>query len=379
MKIKVFSFITLIVLSFAQECFSQDKFTVDGFLSGFEDGTKIIIGPYFPTMAADMDHDKEITLDKGRFTLEGTLQSPTQFSLRVIPVENPSEYENTSFWLENKSMTIRGKKGDLANAKVSGSQIQDEYEELANVGRLKWKEINQIKDSVLTYKLSEQALIPLRKVFAENMATIERDELRFVYSHPNYLSCVAKLCYFINFSPQKILKQDVVDFYKSLGYDFKTNEYGSQISAFISGVKLEHNKLNPGDKALKFTLPDSLGNVVSLESLGGKVVLIDFWASGCGPCRMEHKNYLEVYQKYQPKGFEILSVSQDQSKSRWIKAMHADNMIWKSVLDANREVTKMYQVFAIPANYLVNPDGVVIAQDLRGSELAEVLKEMFKE
>jgi peroxiredoxin len=276
-------------------------------------------------------------------------------------------------------MTIRGKKGDLANAKVSGSQIQDEYEELANVGRLKWKEIRQIKDSVLTHKLSEQALVPLRKVFSENLAAIDREELRFVYSHPNYLSCVAKLVYFINFSPQKILKQDVAEFFKSLGYDFKTNEYGNQIKTFISGVALESNKLNIGDKAFKFILPDSSGNAIQLDSLQGKVVLIDFWASGCSPCRLEHKNYLEAYQKYQSKGFEILSVSQDQSKSRWIKAMQADNMIWKSVWDANREVTKMYQVFGIPANYLIDPDGVVIKQDLRGGTLAEVLGKMFKE
>ena len=113
------------------------------------------------------------------------------------------------------------------------------------------------------------------------------------------------------------------------------------------------------------------GKNIELASLKGKLILLDFWASGCGPCRLEHKNYLSLYQKYKSKGFEILSVSQDQSRRLWLLAMQKDNMIWKSVWDLNREVTDMYSISAIPANYLINADGFIIAQDIRGVELTK--------
>jgi peroxiredoxin len=137
-------------------------------------------------------------------------------------------------------------------------------------------------------------------------------------------------------------------------------------------------KLNTKDKPYNFSLPDSSGNYISLKSLKGKVVLIDFWFSGCGACRIENKHFGAIYQKFHSKGFEILAVSRDKHKNNWINAMKADNITWKSVWDADSKVTtNTYLISAFPTTYLVNAEGSIVAKDLRGEALESKLEELL--
>lgn len=389
MKNTAYILITTLLL-LVQQSNAQEKFVLEGTLTGFEDGIKFIICPMLPNRDADRDHDTVIYLTNGKFRIEGDIKEPTQFLLRAlpkIPPDNPKDYELVSFWVENKRMSLKGEKGNLLFSDVSGSEIQDQYEEYVNIGKARQKINKQMKDSVLNYHLSEEAIIPLRKIRDENNSAIEKERMEFIYGHPNYYSCVAQLVFYINFMPEMISKNKAVEFYQSLSDGFKNNVYGKQINSFIAGENSEShsssvtefitNKQIVGNKPLLFALPDSTGNNLALASLKGKYILLDFWASGCGPCRMEHKNYLAVYLKFHAKGFEIFSVSQDQSKKYWLRAMREDNMIWKSVWDSNRAVTKKYRIRGIPANYLINSDGIVIGQDLRGEKLINSLEELF--
>lgn len=371
---------------FFQRSNAQDKFVLEGTLIGFEPGIKFVISPSLPNMNVDRDHDSIMYLKNGKFKLTGNIKEPTMYSLRAfpkIPPDNPVDYEFVSFWVENKPMVLKGEKGNLQFSEISGSEIQDEYEELMNVGKTREKINRHIKDSILTYNLSEEAREPLREIRDKNIEIINKERLEFTYKHPNYLCCVADLVFNINFFSDRLSKIKTNDFYQSLSYDFKNNPYGKQIKNYIdnqsstNNADLMTNKPMVGEKPLQFVLPDSIGNNLNLASLKGKIILLDFWASGCGPCRLEHKNYLEVYKEYRTKGFEILSVSQDQSRKLWVKAMVKDNMIWKSVWDSNRNVTKMYKVTYIPANYLINVDGTIIAQDLRGEKLSNKLDELL--
>jgi len=137
--------------------------------------------------------------------------------------------------------------------------------------------------------------------------------------------------------------------------------------------------LNIGDKApeLNFKSPD--GNSYKLSELKGKIVLIDFWASWCGPCRRENPNVVSAYNKYSKakfktaKGFEIYSVSLDKSKAAWVKAIKDDDLKWKyHVSDLqgwNSKASIMYGVRQIPYNFLINEEGVIIGKDLRGNAL----------
>ena len=134
---------------------------------------------------------------------------------------------------------------------------------------------------------------------------------------------------------------------------------------------------------MDFTQNDTLGNPVSLSSFKGKYVLVDFWASWCGPCRRENPNVVKTFNAYKDKPFTILSVSLDQpnAKDKWIKAIHDDNLTWTHVSDLqfwNNAVAKQYGIQAIPQNLLLDPQGKIIAKNLRSETLSEKLAEVFK-
>ena len=144
--------------------------------------------------------------------------------------------------------------------------------------------------------------------------------------------------------------------------------------------------LNVGDKApeLAFNSPD--GKILKLSSLKGKVVLIDFWASWCGPCRQENPNVVKTYNQYKDrvfkngKGFEIFSVSLDQNKDAWVNAIKKDGLVWPyHVSDLQfwrSEGARIYNVSSIPATFLIDGDGVIIAKGLRGDALSKTLSSL---
>lgn len=130
---------------------------------------------------------------------------------------------------------------------------------------------------------------------------------------------------------------------------------------------------------LEFLNPD--GQMMKLSSLRGKYVLIDFWASWCGPCRKENPNVVRMYQKYKDKGFEIYSVSLDRDKASWVKAIEADNLSWPNHVSDLKywqsEGAKIYGVSSIPATFLIGPDGKIIAKNIRGNQLSNTLEQIF--
>ncbi len=147
--------------------------------------------------------------------------------------------------------------------------------------------------------------------------------------------------------------------------------------------------LNLGNKAPEFSQEGVSGKQITLNSLRGKVVLIDFWASWCGPCRQENPAVVAAYKKYHLQnfksgnGFEILSVSLDQNKDAWIKAIEKDGLTWTNhvcdYLGWNNAVAQRYGVRGIPTNYLINGDGVIIGKALRGEDLEKALEAYIKQ
>jgi peroxiredoxin len=136
-----------------------------------------------------------------------------------------------------------------------------------------------------------------------------------------------------------------------------------------------------GEMAPDIDLPQPNGTNLKLSSLRGKVVLIDFWASWCGPCRAEFPNVKKVYAKYKDKGFEIYGVSLDKDKSSWVNSISSLGLDWKHVSDLKYwscAPAKVYKVTGIPATVLIDKNGKVIAKNLRGEELEKKLEELFQ-
>ncbi len=151
------------------------------------------------------------------------------------------------------------------------------------------------------------------------------------------------------------------------------------VAALVSEVSSKKS-LAIGKVAPEISLQNPEGEIVKLSSLRGNYVLIDFWAAWCRPCRAENPNVVRLYNEYSDNNFEILGVSLDRTRDKWLQAIEQDGLPWLHVSDLKywrSEAAVDYQVGAIPATFLIDPDGVIIAKNLRGASLAAKLKELF--
>jgi len=141
-----------------------------------------------------------------------------------------------------------------------------------------------------------------------------------------------------------------------------------------------HSQPRYGQQAYEIALPTMNGDTVKLSSLRGKVVLLDFWASWCGPCRITNKKIIKIYPKYKDKGFEILGVSLDEHRNDWQKAVKQDKINWLQVNDNgghNAMTAERWNIYQIPTSYLIDKDGKVVAMDLEGKELEKAIRTLL--
>ena len=162
------------------------------------------------------------------------------------------------------------------------------------------------------------------------------------------------------------------------------DKYGAEKSPMIDNFKIAVNRASSfmtGAEAPDFAQNDPDGNPIKLSELRGKVVLVDFWASWCGPCRRENPNVVRMYNKYKDQGFEILGVSLDKTKNAWLKAIEKDQLTWPHVSDLRgwkNEVAQLYSVTSVPATILLDREGRIIARNLRGPPLEAKVGEVLK-
>lgn len=163
---------------------------------------------------------------------------------------------------------------------------------------------------------------------------------------------------------------------------FPDNDELKKISADYRALLAKQSKvLSTGKAAPLFSLPDTLGQVIPLESFIGKYTLVDFWASWCPPCRKENPSLVKVFNMYKEKNFTILGVSLDKDKASWLEAIHKDGLSWQQVSDLKEwdsDIVSLYNIEAIPFNVLLNPEGKIIAMNLNGASLEEKLSEVLK-
>lgn len=161
------------------------------------------------------------------------------------------------------------------------------------------------------------------------------------------------------------------------------NPYYTKLQEVLKEAKAEKEAketVAEGKSAPDFTLSTPDGKEVSLSDFRGKYVLLDFWASWCGPCRQENPNVKKAYEAYKDKNFDILAVSLDKSKDKWVEAIEKDGLTWTHVSDLkfwDSAAAKLYNVKSIPASFLIDPEGKIIAHNLRGSELHTKLSSLL--
>jgi len=315
-----------------------------------------------------------VKADSGFFTFKGQSATP-EFCLFGITNNGNKEFR-LGFFVQNGHIHIDGKKDSLYNATITGSATQDEYKNfIASRKPLdeEGEKLEKLYDSVEAKK--DQRLIDsLKKIFE----LFEKKQKQFVkdYAKQHPTSYVAALQVYQNFSYNPELAE-LESVYNGLDTMIQNSHYGKKIKDVLDIAK----KTAIGNAAPGFSQNDILGKPVSLSSFKGKYVLVDFWASWCGPCRAENPNVVKAYQKFHSKGFDILGVSLDNEKEKWADAVKKDNLNWAQVSDLKgwqNAAAALYGVQGIPMNFLIDKQGKIVGKGLRGEDLEKKLEEELK-
>ncbi|MXV49422.1 redoxin domain-containing protein [Pedobacter sp. HMF7647] len=325
-------------------------------------------------------------LKDGSFEFKGTVQNITQAALVVdykgvgiANLDRKAKQDVLSVYLANGTTSVTSA-DSLLNAKISGTKVNEDgqqYQALLKPATAKIQAINQeYMSATPEQKQSKEFSDKLEKRYNEAVDQLKASSKAFIQKNPSsYVSLVA-LASIAGGQPDVA---EIGPLFKSLSADLKSTDLGKQFATLIDAEA----KTGVGAVAMDFTQNDSNGKPVKLSDFKGKYVLVDFWASWCGPCRQENPNVVKAYNRFKDKNFTVLGISLDRpnGKEAWLKAIKDDGLAWTQVSDLkfwNNEVAVMYGVRSIPQNYLIDPAGKIIGKNLRGEELEAKLEEVTK-
>lgn len=324
--------ITLVVLSVIG-CKPADQFSLEGKTKGLKDGEMLTL----------LDIETREPLDSAKvvdntfvFNTKG-VNNPSQV---VLHTKDYSEYRY--LWLEDKKMTFDASKSSFRDAIVTGSELE--------------KLSYDFSKSIDTLSRKDQQLA----------------EQKFVKDNPGSLLSASILALYTPVWG----KEKSTELYDLLSEENKSSNYGEKIERFI------RLNVDPdiGDDYVDFEMDNVAGQPIKLSDTKGKLVLLEFWASWCGPCRAENPNLVKAYDEFNPKGFEIFAVSLDDKKDDWVEAIKKDKLTWthaSDLLGSDNEAALIYSVGGIPTNYLIDDSGKIVARNLRGNKLEEKLAELL--
>ena len=342
-------------------CNAQSGYKVTGTVEGMPDGKAIIA----TVNGSSLDTLAKADVKNGSFEFTGNVSEPTGAYIMVI-----GQRGAIPFMLENANITVNAGQAGLT---VTGSEGQKIYDQFMAINTTTQQEAMKLQQEYQAANGDQAKMQAVQEAYAKLMTDAQAKETELIKANPDsYVST-----FVIVSGMGQMEYEQLKERYNLLGEKAKASAQGKAIAAQIA--KLESTAI--GQIAPNFTITTPEGESISLYDIKGKVKLIDFWASWCGPCRGENPHVVEIYKEYHPKGLEIFGVSLDNNKEAWVKAIADDGLVWKHGSDLKgwqSAPAQLYSVSGIPHTILLDENNKIIAKNLRGDELKQKIAELLK-
>lgn len=359
--------------------FAQTGFQINGTTPASKEGCVVYLDY---TSNGESISDSTIVTN-GTFQFRGAVSEPS-YSRMIFDHQGQGKYmiqnigDRLYFYVGNENYHI-AITDSLHNAAITGSPMHAEYTAFLNeVGGCFIAIMDEAGKTAASIPQSDpqynEKMTALRNKYDKILADRRLKELEFAKNNPNSIFSAEALRDVANGHPLSEIEPVLA----SLSEEVRNLSTAKQLAARIQAEKT----IQIGNIAPDFTQPDINGQPVSLSDYRGRYVLVDFWASWCAPCRAENPNLVKAYEAYKDKGLEVLGVSLDSKSGRdaWLKAIEKDGLPWVHVSDLkgwSNAVAVLYGVRGVPQNYLIDPEGRIVASNLRDERLHTVLAEIL--